>query len=134
VECNALISLSPAVGVQIADLTGTYSGTLTDSATPSMSGTATLTLTQAATPNSSGQFPLSGTIAFPSGSGLATAALGGSIAGEGVALSASSAAPNSPSINLTASAAPTGSQITLSQLTYTSGGTAIVYTGTLNRQ
>ena len=40
---------------------------------PALSGTATLVLTQTATPNSSGQFPLSGTITFPSGSGFGTA-------------------------------------------------------------
>src|ERR1017187_372495 len=62
VECLALISLSPAVGVQIAPLNGTYVGTLTDSSSPTLSGTATLVLTQSTTPNSSGQFPLSGAI------------------------------------------------------------------------
>ena len=135
-ECLALISLSPAVGVEIASLTGTYVGTLTDTGDAGVSGTATLTLTQTATPNSSGQFPLSGTIAFPSGSGFGTVPLGGTIAGEGITLSDSSAAPNAPTANLTAAASPDGSQITVSSLLYSNFGPGAVflYTGILTRQ
>ncbi|MGA1983866.1 MAG: hypothetical protein ABSG84_15545, partial [Acidobacteriaceae bacterium] len=125
-ECNALVNLSPAVGVEIAPLTGTYVGTLTDSASPGMSGTATLTLTQTDTPNSSGQFPLSGTITFPSGSGFGTVPLGGTVSGEGITLSDSSAAPNSPTANVTASASPDASQITVSNLLYSNAGPGAV--------
>jgi hypothetical protein len=136
VECLALTSLSPAVGVQIAPLNGTYVGTLTAANSPSLSGTATLILTQAATPNSSGQFPLSGTITFPSGSGFGTAQLGGTVAGEGIALSDSSSAPNSPTVNVTAAATPDGSQITVTNLLYSNfgPGAVFIYTGTLVRQ
>ena len=136
VECLALISLSPAVGVQIAPLSGTYVGTLTDSSSPTLSGTATLVLTQATTPNSSGQFPLSGTITFPAGSGFGTAPLGGTVAGEGITLSDSSAAPNSPTVNVTAAASPDASQITVSNLLYSNfgPGAVFIYTGTLIRQ
>jgi len=136
VECLALIAIDPAVGVEIAPLTGIYTGTLTDGATPSMSGTATLTLTQSSTPNSSGQFPLSGTITFPGSSGFGTAPLGGTVSGEGITLSDSSAAPNSPTVNVTASASPDASQITVSNLLYSNfgPGAVFVYTGTLTRQ
>src|ERR1035441_8073821 len=113
VECLAFISLSPAVGVQIAPLNGAYVGTLTDSSSPTLSGTATLILTQATAPNSSGQFPLSGTITFPSNSGLGTAPLAGAVLGEAISLSDPSAAPNSPSITFTASTNPTATQITV---------------------
>jgi hypothetical protein len=134
-ECLAMFE-SPSVGVEIASLTGTYVGTITDSASPSMSGTATLTLTQTATPNSSGQFPLSGTIAFPSTSSFGTVPLGGTIAGEGIALSDSSAAPNSPTVNVTAAASADASQIAVSNLLYSNAGpgAVFVYTGTLTRQ
>jgi hypothetical protein len=134
VECLALISLSPAVGVQIAPLNGTYVGTLTDSSSPTLSGTATLVLTQSTAPNSSGQFPLSGTITFPSGSGLGTAPLAGTVLGEAISLSDPSAAPNSPSITFTASANPAATQITVTSLTYSGSGGSAAFTGTLIRQ
>ncbi len=136
VECLALINLDPAVGVEIAPLNGTYVGTLTAANSPTLSGTATLILTQSATPNSSGQFPLSGTITFPSGSGFGTVPLGGTIAGEGISLGDSSAAPNAPTANVTASASPDGSQITVSNLLYSNfgPGAVFIYTGTLTRQ
>jgi hypothetical protein len=133
VECLALIAINPAVGVPIASLTGTYVGTLTAAGAPTLSGAATLTVTQPATPNSSGQFPVSGTLAFPAGSGFGTVSLSGTIVGEGIALSDPSATPNSPSINFTASADPTVSQITVSPLTYSGSGTTATYTGTLTR-
>ena len=127
---------SPSVGVQIAPLNGTYVGTLTDSSSAALSGTATLVLTQTATPNSSGQFPLSGTLTFPSGSGFGTVPVGGTVAGEGIALSDSSAAPNSPTANVTATASPDGSQITVSNLLYSNfgPGAVFIFTGTLTRQ
>lgn len=135
VECLALVAINPAVGVNIAPLTGTYVGALNDG-TPGMSGTATLVLTQSSTPNSSGQFPLSGTITFPADSGFGTADLGGTVSGEGITLSDSSAAPNSPTVNVTASASPDASQITVSNLLYSNfgPGAVFIYTGTLTRQ
>jgi len=135
VMCNAIFAV-PAVGVQIAPLNGTYTGTLTDSATPSMSGTATLTLTQSTTPNSSGAFPLTGTLTFPSSSNLGTSPLGGTVSGEGIALSYYSAAVIGPGITLTASTNPIATQITISNLTYLGGGTTIsaTFTGTLTLQ
>ena len=133
--CNAIFSV-PSVGVEIASLTGTYTGTLTDSSAPTLSGPATLVLTQTTTPNSSGQFPLSGTITFPAGSTFGTAPLGGTVSGEGITLSDSSAAPNSPTVNVSASASPDGSQITVTNLLYSNfgPGAVFIYTGTLTRQ
>ena len=133
--CTA-IALFPAAGAEIASLTGTYAGTLTDTSSPSLSGAATLTLTQSVTPNSSGQFPLSGTITFPADSGFGTAQLAGTVSGEGITLSDSSAAPNSPTVNVTASASPDASQITVSSLLYSNFGPGAVflYTGVLTRQ
>jgi hypothetical protein len=133
-ECLALINLSPAVGVEIAPLNGTYTGTLTDSAAPSMSGTATLILTQSSTPNSSGAFPLTGTITFPSASNLGTTPLGGTVSGEGITLGYLSAAVIGPAISLTASTNPTATQLSVSNLTWAETGPSFTFTGTLTRQ
>ena len=70
-ECMAITG-GPAVGVQIAPLNGTFTGTLTVSTTPSMSGTGSLSLTQSTTPNADGSFSLTGTVTFPSNSGIGT--------------------------------------------------------------
>jgi hypothetical protein len=133
--CLAILGASPVIATEIASVSGTYAGTLTDSASPGLSGTATLILTQSATPNSSGQFPVSGTLMFPSASGFGTAPLGGTISGTGISLSDSSTAPNSPSINLTASTNAGASQITISDVTYSSGSLpSTSFSGTLTRQ
>jgi hypothetical protein len=132
-ECTAIFA-SPSTGVEIAPLKGTYTGTLTDTANPSMSGTGTLILTQSTTPNSSGAFPLSGTITFPTGSDLGTSTLAGTISGEGTALSL---CPNSvvgPCLSLTGSANPAATQITIANLAYYRGGTTTTFTGTLTLQ
>jgi hypothetical protein len=128
VECLALTSLSPAVGVEIAPLSGTYTGTLTDSAAPSMSGTGSLTLTQSSTPNASGAFPLTGTVTFPT---LGTFPLTGTVSGEGIALNYCSTAVIGPCISLTGSANPTATQITASNLTWAQTGPSYTFTGTL---
>ena len=133
--CLAIMGASPVTATEIASLSGTYTGTLTDSASPGLGGTATLILTQSATPNSSGQFPVSGTVMFPSASGFGTAPLGGTISGTGISLSGSSAAPNSPSIDLTASTNAGASQIAISDVTYSSGSLpSTSFSGTLTRQ
>jgi hypothetical protein len=134
VECLALISLSPAVGVEIAPLNGTFTGTLTDSASPSMSGTGTLTLTQSTTPNSSGQFPLTGTITFPSSTEFGTLPLSGSVNGEGITLY--DPTPGIvPVVSLTASTNPAATQITVSNLSFAVTASDIAtYTGTLTLQ
>lgn len=135
-ECLALISLSPAVGVQIAPLNGTYTGTLIDSADPSMSGAGTLTLTQSSTPNSNGAFPLTATLTFPSTSDLGTTPLGGTVSGEGITLNYCSPAVVGPCVSLTGSANPPATQIAVSSLTYNGGGINIhaTFTGVLTRQ
>jgi hypothetical protein len=133
--CLAIMGPTPVTATEITSVSGTYSGTLADSASPGLGGTATLILTQSATPNSSGQFPVSGTVMFPSASGFGTAPLGGTISGTGISLSDSSTVPNSPSINLTASTNPGASQITISDVTYSSGSLpSTSFSGTLTRQ
>lgn len=133
--CLAIFAV-PSVGVQIASLTGTYSGMLASSATPSMSGTATLTLIQSSTPDSSGAFPLTATIVFPSTSDLGTAPLAGNVSGEGITLNYCSAAVIGPCISLSGATNPTATQITISNLAFSDPGTNTfaTYTGTLTRQ
>jgi hypothetical protein len=132
-ECNAIFS-SPSVGIEIAPLNGTYTGTLTESAVPSMSGTGTLTLTQSDTPNSSGAFPLTASIAFPSASALGTFNLAGTVSGESIALNFCSAAVIGPCIPLTASTNPAGTQITISNLGWNQTGPSYTFTGVLTLQ
>jgi hypothetical protein len=129
-----VIALFPAAGAEIASVTGTYTGTLADSAAPSLSGTGTLTLTQSTTPNADGSFPLAGTIAFPSSTEFGTLPLSGAISGEGIVLY--DPTPGIvPVVSLTASTNPAATQITVSNLAFAVTATDIVtFTGTLTRQ
>jgi hypothetical protein len=156
VECLALSSLSPAVGVQIAPLNGTYTGTLSGTlntyspftSTP-ITGTTSVTFTQSATPNASGQFALTGTITFPSSSGMSPVTLPGLISGIPIWLN------NEPCVvpfseyavcnissqtgsTLNAYTNPTATQITITSLeNYIPSGTTetgITLTGTLTLQ
>ncbi len=131
--CLAITS-SPSVGVEIAPLNGTYSGTLTDSVDPSFSGTATLTLTQSATPNAGGSFSLGGKLTFPVSSGFGTYPISGTISGEGVTLY--DPTPGIvPVVSLTASTNPVATQITVSNLAFAVTASDIVtFTGTLSSQ
>ena len=142
------------VGAEIAPLNGTYigtlSGTLTTIATASstpISGTASVTFTQSTTPNSSGQFPLTGTVTFPSSSGMGTTTLPGLVSGITIELSTqpciipfANYACNvvGPGSVLFAYTNPTATQITITNLQNinTSGTpeTAITLTGTLTLQ
>ena len=132
-ECLAIASV-PSVGTEIATLNGTYTGSLTDSASPSMSGTGTLTLTQSATPNSSGQFPLTGTITFPSSTEFGTLPISGTVNGEGITLYDPTPGVT-PLVTLTASTNPAATQITVSNLAFAVTASDIVtFTGTLTRQ
>jgi len=132
--CLAMIGPTPAVGVQIAPLNGTYSGTFTDSASPGMSGTGTLTLTQSATPNADGSFSLTGTVTFPSNSGLGAYTLSGTIGGEGITLY--DPTPGIvPVVSLTASTNPAATQIAVGNLAFAVTASDIVtFTGTLTLQ
>lgn len=134
-ECLAIFSV-PSTGVQIADLTGTYTGTLANSATPSMSGTATLTLAQSATPDANGAFPLAATIVFPASSDLGTDPLTGTVSGEGLTLNYCSPAVIGPCISISGSTNPAATQLTISNMAFSDPGTNTFssFTGTLNRQ
>jgi len=129
-----VIALLPAAGAEIAPLNGTYTGTLTGSASPGMSGTGSLTLTQSTTPVASGAFPLTGTITFPTSSGFGAYTLSGMISGEGITLY--DPTPGIvPVVSLTASTNPAATQITVSNLAFAVTASDIVtFTGTLTLQ
>jgi len=129
-----VIALLPAAGAEIAPLNGTYTGTLTDSASPNMSGTGSLTLTQSTTPNADGSFSLTGTLTFPSNSGFGTFPLSGTVSGEGITLY--DPTPGIvPVVSLTASTNPAATQITVSNLAFAVTASDIVtFTGTLTLQ
>jgi hypothetical protein len=133
-ECTAIFS-SPSVGVEVAPLNGTYTGTLTDAGTPGLSGPGTLTLTQSSTPNSSGAFPLTATLIFPAASSLGTFNLTGTVGGEAVALNECSPAVSGPCIAVAGSANPAATQVTVS-INYGSAATpaSSTFTGTLTLQ
>ncbi|HUD23919.1 MAG TPA: hypothetical protein VMQ60_13825 [Acidobacteriaceae bacterium] len=145
--CNAIPAPTPAVGVQIAPLNGTYTGTLTGTITTSsqttpISGTASVTFTQSATPNSSGQFPLTAAVTFPSSSGIGTTTLPGLVSGITIELSTepcifpfSNVTCNviGPGSVLFAYTNPTATQITVTNL-QNLNTSAITLTGTLTRQ
>jgi hypothetical protein len=128
--CLAIFA-SPSVGVQIASLTGTYTGSLLNSSSPNLQNVS-LTLTQSTTPNASGQFPLTATLVFLGS--LSTYPMTGTVGGEVISLSYLSPAVGGPSITLAASTNPAGTQITVSSLTSSQTGPPSTTTGTLTRQ
>jgi hypothetical protein len=136
--CNTIEGLTPAVGVQIAPLTGTFSGPITAS---SSSATVSVALTQSTTPNTQGQFPLTGTLTF-TGACASVIPISGTVAGTAVVLQ-ETLSPTSPppslNVGILANTNPAASQIVPSAITFsptpcsTAGGTT-TYTGTLTRQ
>lgn len=138
----------PAVGVEIAPLNGTYTGTLSGTritssptTTTPISGTASVTFTQSTTPNASGQFPVTGAVTFPSSSGMGTTTLPGLISGITIELSSepciipfAGAVCNvvGPGSVLFAYTNPGATQITVTSLNGSDDtGTSVNLTGTL---
>ena len=131
-QCT-VINGAPSVGVEIAPLNGTYTGTLTAS-TQSDSGQATLTLTQYTLPNSDGSFSLNGTLTFPASSGFGAHQVGGVIRGEGINLVGLNPDPFLD-FSGTASTNPAATQITVNNLSYpVTTSNVVTFTGTLTRQ
>jgi hypothetical protein len=129
--CTAITAV-PSVGVEIAPLTGNYTGTLSNSTTPSLSGTTSIAITQSTTPGPDGSFPLTANLVLPAE--LGTYSGSGSVIGEGVTLSYLAPMAGGPSIAGAASTNPTATQIVISNLTFTQAGTSYSFSGTLLRQ
>ena len=141
--CALVLGPGPAVGVEIASVTGTFAGTVTasSSASPISSGTVSLTLAQSAAPNSSSQFPLAGTLTFTSGSCSNTTPVSGSISGLGLTLSSSSTpVPGQDNVTLAGATNPTASQLSATGIVFspslcsTPASSSTTFTGTLTRQ
>ncbi len=136
---------APAIGVQVAPVTGTYSGTLTAANTvstaPIQTGTGTLLLTQNAIPQSDGEYPLTGTLQFNGGGCNNTVAVAGTASGVGITLAT---APASQFVlsqdTMTGAVNPTATQILNSYVLYAlgpcnAGVTSFSsYTGSFTRQ
>jgi hypothetical protein len=129
-ECLAIFSV-PSTGVRIADVSGTYTGSLLNPASPNLSN-ASLNVVQSTAPNPSGQFPLTATLIFMGD--LSSYSLTGTVSGEGITLMYFSPTQNAPSITLAAATNPASTQLTISSLTLAQTGQSSTYTGTLTRQ
>jgi hypothetical protein len=146
-----VIALVPAVGVEIAPLNGTYTGTLTESSSslssPIPSATVSLVLTQASIPNAYGLFPLTGTLTFNGGGCSSSYSISTTISGIGIPSANIPSMPSpSQAIQLPAPVTiigytnPTASQITVSSLDFypspcsTVNSSSTTYQGVLTRQ
>ncbi len=86
-----------AIGEQILNIAGTFTGTLTPGTLVSPgtgpSATASFTIAQSANPQSDGQFPATGSLNYTIGSCSGNVSISGTVSGVGVILSATSAPP-----------------------------------------
>jgi len=131
--CQTVMGPAPAVGVEIASLTGSYSGTATEEGStlpgPITPGSVGLSLTQSGIPDASAAFPLTGTFSFTSPSCSFSTPVTGSISGVGLKLI-------SNQVTIFAYTNPTASQINASAIAISpapcgSGSSQTLYTGTL---
>jgi hypothetical protein len=140
-SCNS--PSSPAIAVEFAPLTGTFAGTVEPGtiANPGTTGggPVSITLTQSSTPQPDGQFPLTGKMDYTLGTCTQTVALTGTASGIGVNLTTTPTL-GSDSVNLLATALPTGTQLSAAELLFLSGtcpaspGLPTTYSGILTRQ
>ena len=79
---------SPAIGIVIAPITGSYSGVLAREGTVSglANGNATLALTQSTSPAADGEFPMTGSINFVGANCSASLSVAGTVSGENLQL------------------------------------------------
>ena len=125
--CALAMAPAPAVGVEVAPLTGTFTGPVTSSGS---NGNFSMTLTQSGTPNASGQFPLTGSVTFSSGVCVEStlAPMSGTVSGVGMTLA-------TQNIRVVASTNPAATQLSATSIVFPPGSCANgTYTGTLTRQ
>ncbi len=136
-------SFSSALGVNIADVTGVYSGTLASvgSLAALESGNLELTLKQATKSAPDGQFALTGSIMFATPSCAASASLSGTVSGLQLNLmSAADPKTNISEVQATATPGTDASQLQNAALTFKTGACAASlsafssYLGNLKRQ
>jgi hypothetical protein len=125
--CALATAPAPAVGVEIAPLTGTFAGPVSSNGA---TGNVSLTLTQSDTPNSSAQFPLTGTLTFSKGVCIEStlASLAGTVSGVGLTLT-------SQNTSVAASTNPAATQLSVTSIVLPPSSCASgTFTGTLVRQ
>jgi len=131
-NCALALGNTPAVGVEIPSLTGTYTGTLSSPA--GVTGQATLSVTQSPTPNASAQFPVNGSLFFASSSGLCGdyAPVTGTISGAAYTLSSAVISQDtiSGASNVGGATLP-GTTVVIADLC---NARSAAYTGTLTKQ
>ena len=139
--CLVLMGPTPSVGVQIAPLSGSFVGTVTETASnlgaPITSGSVTAVLTQTSSPTATGLFPLSGTLTFTGKSCTITIPVTGTIGGIGVAFSGPATKPGASTVDVASYTNPTATQITATSIVFspapcsTSNSSSTTYKGTL---
>lgn len=114
---------SPAVGIQIAPVTGTYTGTVTIPGSLPNSGqaTASLNLTQAADPNPDGQYAVTGPAVFTGPGCTETVNVSGTVSGESLNLASVASASGTSDITIAAATNPTATDFTDASFTIAGG-------------
>jgi hypothetical protein len=144
--CALASAPAPAVGVEIASLTGNFSGQVNMVENPivplGMVANVSLALTQSNTPNASAQFPLTGSITYTNSPCSETIPVTGTVSGVGITVASASAPVSGQNyVSFTGSTNPTATQLTASNILFepipcsTGAPTSTIsFTGTVNRQ
>jgi hypothetical protein len=144
--CALAMAPAPAVGVEIAPLTGNFGGQVTSVEDPMVPlGTVanvSLALTQASAPNASGQFPLTGSITYTNHSCVETIPVTGTVSGVGITLASASAPVSGQNyVSFAGSTNPAATQLMASNIlfepvpcTVGAPNSTVSFTGDINRQ
>ena len=142
---SCMFPSAAAIGAEVANVTGTFSGSVTGNASlpapPILSGTATLALTQSSTTNSDGQSAVTGTLGFAGGGCTSSVAVAGTVSGSELTLASTPIGLfNYSQDQIVAAVMPTATQLYAAEILYGLGpcnsGTLSIgsYTGNLTRQ
>jgi hypothetical protein len=114
---------APAVGIQVAALSGAYTGTLSipGSLPNSGQGTVSLSLTQASSPNPDGQYAVTGSVTFAAPGCSETVNTTGTVSGEDLNLVSTPSASGTSDFSIAAAPNPTATQLTDTSITVNSG-------------
>ena len=144
--CALASAPAPAVGVEIASLTGNFGGQINMIEDPmiplGMVANISLALTQSSTPNASGQFPVTGSITYINAPCTETIPVTGTVSGVGITLaSASAPVAGQNYVAFTGSTNPAATQLTASSILFEpfpcsigAPNSTVSFTGTINRQ
>lgn len=139
------VATEAATGVQIANTTGAFTGTLSPGTLISPgsgpSGTATLKILQSSSPTANGEFAATGSFQFAIGTCSVNIPISGNASGVGLILSGSDgASPTPQTVSLIATTNFGATSLTAAGLEFipvpcsSAAGTSTSYFGTMNRQ